>query len=122
MLRLSSDASGSEKYIQSSMRLNRTRGQASGIRSHGLRSHPPASIRATLTFGSSVRRLASTQPAEPAPTMLGEDTTFRVGHRWCEGALFEHIIGAYYASINPAACRRGARVILTAVLAIVHRP
>src|SRR5262249_15721865 len=44
------------------------------------------------------------------------------GTRRCEAALFEHRIGAYHAPINPAACRRGARmkrVFLTAVLAIV---
>ena len=33
------------------------------------RSLPPASISSTRTDGSSVRRLASTQPADPAPTM-----------------------------------------------------
>jgi len=32
-------------------------------------SSPPASISSTETFGSAVSRLASTQPAEPAPTM-----------------------------------------------------
>jgi hypothetical protein len=32
-------------------------------------SAPPASITATRTSGSSLRRLASTQPADPAPTM-----------------------------------------------------
>src|SRR5262249_2123845 len=44
------------------------------------------------------------------------------GTRRCEGALSEHRIGAYHAPINPAACRRGARmkrVFLTAVLAMV---
>src|SRR5262249_27609360 len=41
---------------------------------------------------------------------LGEGTTFPAGRRWWQAALFEHMIGAYYASINPAACRRGARM------------
>src|SRR5215475_2576390 len=39
-----------------------------------------------------------------------------------QAALFEHMIEAYHAPINAAACRRGARmkrVILTAVLAMV---
>src|SRR5438105_15145831 len=36
---------------------------------HGLVSLPPASMTSTLVAGSSDSRLASTQPAEPAPTM-----------------------------------------------------
>ncbi len=35
----------------------------------GFQSRPPASIRMTRTDGSSVSRLARTQPAEPAPTI-----------------------------------------------------
>ena len=35
-----------------------------------LRSLPPNSRTSTLVSGSSVRRAASTQPAEPAPTMM----------------------------------------------------
>ncbi len=65
--RLSIVASGSAKYIQSSMRFARMRPQASGMRSHGLLSQPPASR--SSTRASSLRRLASVQPAEPAPTM-----------------------------------------------------
>ena len=42
---------------------------AAGILMLGLRSFPPASMRPTRTEESSLRRLASTQPAEPAPTM-----------------------------------------------------
>jgi hypothetical protein len=41
---------------------------AAGMWMKGFRSRPPASIRTTLVPGSSVNRLASTQPAEPAPT------------------------------------------------------
>src|SRR6184192_3843861 len=37
---------------------------------HGLRSLPPASSNSTRVVRSAVRRLASTQPAEPAPTMM----------------------------------------------------
>ena len=44
-------------------------GNAAGILMFGLRSLPPASISSTLVEGSSVSRLASTHPAEPAPTM-----------------------------------------------------
>ena len=41
-----------------------------GIADSGLLSTGPASSRQTLTLGSSLSRLASTQPAEPAPTMM----------------------------------------------------
>ena len=40
-----------------------------GIAMSGLRSLPPASSSTTETPGDSLRRLASTQPAEPAPTI-----------------------------------------------------
>ena len=36
----------------------------------GALSSPPASSRSTLQAGSTLRRLAMTQPAEPAPTMM----------------------------------------------------
>src|SRR5690349_23823559 len=36
----------------------------------GWRSDPPASMRSTLIDGSSLKRWASTQPAEPPPTMI----------------------------------------------------
>src|ERR1043165_7820615 len=36
----------------------------------GFQSRPPASIRSTRVLGSSVSRLARTQPAEPAPIMM----------------------------------------------------
>jgi hypothetical protein len=64
-----SSGSGSEKYIQSFMRCRNNRGQPSGMWIQGLRSQPPASSSSTLTEGSSVSRSASTQPADPAPTM-----------------------------------------------------
>jgi hypothetical protein len=42
---------------------------AAGIAMFGCRPRPPASISSTLVPGSSESRLASTQPAEPAPTI-----------------------------------------------------
>ena len=44
-------------------------GNAGGILMLGLRFFGPASTSATVTVGSALSRLASTQPAEPAPTM-----------------------------------------------------
>ena len=41
----------------------------------GERSRGPASIRQTLRAGSALRRLASTQPAEPAPTITVSNCT-----------------------------------------------
>ena len=41
-----------------------------GKRSQKFRSAPPASIRRTRTEGSADKRLASTQPADPAPTTM----------------------------------------------------
>jgi hypothetical protein len=41
-----------------------------GIVTQLLASLPPASIKATLTLGSSDKREAMTQPAEPPPTMM----------------------------------------------------
>ena len=43
---------------------------AVGMRIRRFMSEPPASSSATLTAGSSDRRAASTQPAEPAPTTM----------------------------------------------------
>src|SRR5579884_2846910 len=42
---------------------------------HGLRSGPPASSNKTRTAGSADSRLASTQPAEPAPTMTKSNSS-----------------------------------------------
>ncbi len=70
MLRPSSVGSGSVKYIQSWRRSAKILPQPSGILIHGSVSQPPASSRSTLTSGSSVSRAASTQPADPAPTMM----------------------------------------------------
>jgi hypothetical protein len=42
----------------------------SGTRSSGFQSRPPASSSSTRVPGSAESRLASTQPAEPAPTMM----------------------------------------------------
>jgi len=44
--------------------------KAAGILMFGERSFPPASSSSTRTDGSSLSRFASTQPAEPAPTMM----------------------------------------------------
>lgn len=41
-----------------------------GIFTRMLVSLPPASTRQTLTDGSALSRLATTQPAEPAPTTM----------------------------------------------------
>ena len=43
--------------------------KAIGIAISGRLSQPPASSTATLTSGSSLRRAASTHPADPAPTI-----------------------------------------------------
>ncbi len=44
-------------------------GKAMGVEISGRLSGPPASSSATFTSGSSLRRAASTHPAEPAPTI-----------------------------------------------------
>ncbi len=44
-------------------------GKATGMSLNRPVAQPPASSTSTLTPGSSLRRLASTQPAEPAPTI-----------------------------------------------------
>ncbi len=46
-----------------------SRVKPAGMSIHIDLSRGPASSSSTLTFGSSVSRLASTQPAEPPPTM-----------------------------------------------------
>ena len=66
--RWSQNGSGSVAKSQSSFVWNCLE-KAAGILMLGLRSLPPASSRSTRTPGSSVSRLASTQPAEPAPTI-----------------------------------------------------
>jgi hypothetical protein len=45
-------------------------GKATGRLISGASSGPPASTKATRTFGSWLRRAASTHPAEPAPTTM----------------------------------------------------
>jgi hypothetical protein len=47
-----------------------TTGKATRIASSGCRSRLPASIRVTVTLGSSLSRAATTAPAEPAPTTM----------------------------------------------------
>ena len=46
------------------------RNHATGISRIACFSLPPASMTSTLTDGSSVSRAASTQPEDPAPTMM----------------------------------------------------
>jgi hypothetical protein len=41
-----------------------------GILTHGLLSLPPPSIRQTVLSGFSLKRLANTHPAEPAPMII----------------------------------------------------
>ena len=60
--------SGSPSRSQSRADL-KVAGNAAGVWISSWRSEPPASISATVTSGSSVRRAATTQPAEPAPTI-----------------------------------------------------
>ena len=64
--------SASDLYAQLTVSLLNGYANAAGIwifQFHQL-SEPPASIKSTLIDGSSVRRFASTQPAEPAPTTI----------------------------------------------------
>jgi hypothetical protein len=63
-------SSGSQKYIQSWRRSVRILPQPSGMWIMGSRSQPPASSSSTEHPGSALSRLASTQPADPAPTMM----------------------------------------------------
>ena len=41
-----------------------------GMWNNGCQSEPPASSSSTLTAGSALSRLASTQPADPPPVMM----------------------------------------------------
>src|SRR5215831_3765653 len=61
--------SASVQYAQSISLRARVR-QAEGRWMSGLVSGPPASRRSTVVAGSSVKRWASTQPADPAPTII----------------------------------------------------
>jgi len=55
------------------------------MRMNGLLSRLPASTSSTLTAGSSLSRLARTQPAEPAPTMMKSNS--RMGDGFLSGAI-----------------------------------
>ena len=66
--RSSQPGSGSESNAQSSLVRNCFE-NAAGIRMFGWRPPPPASSSSTRVAGSSERRLASAQPADPAPTI-----------------------------------------------------
>src|SRR4051794_28578952 len=61
--------SGSDMYDQSRSVRN-CLANPTGMRTLMLRSDPPASTSSTRLAGSWLRRLASTQPAEPAPTTM----------------------------------------------------
>jgi len=67
--RPSTCGSGSVAKSQSSLVWNCC-GNAAGILIFSERSEPPASNSNTRTDGSSESLLASTQPAEPAPTIM----------------------------------------------------
>jgi hypothetical protein len=62
--------SGSARYFHVSVSWSSILKNPAGIWISGFQSRPPASTSKTLVPGSSVNRLASTQPAEPAPTMM----------------------------------------------------
>jgi hypothetical protein len=51
-------------------RLLTSRANPAGMWMNGLRSRGPASSSSTRQRGSALSRLASTQPADPAPTMM----------------------------------------------------
>ena len=73
-LRFSRVGSGSDLNRQSNRGLPIALVSAAGIRMKGDLSDPPASSSNTLLPGSADRRLASTQPADPAPTMMKSRT------------------------------------------------
>ena len=62
-------SSGSVSKSQFTLGSLRVFAKPTGMWIHMFLSRPPASRRATRLRRSSERRLASTQPAEPAPTM-----------------------------------------------------
>ena len=62
--------SGSVSYAQLYVWLCSGYANADGMWISTLRSGGPASTTSTLTSGCSVSRLASTQPADPAPTTM----------------------------------------------------
>ena len=62
-------SSGSEWKSQFTVGSLRVFAKPTGMWIHGFRSRPPASSSATRARGFSDSRAASTQPAEPAPTM-----------------------------------------------------
>ena len=70
MRRPSIPGSGSVSYAQLYLVPASGYANAEGMWMKRLRSGGPASSSRTLTSGCSVRRLASTHPAEPAPTMM----------------------------------------------------
>ena len=69
ILRLPAPGSGSVSKHQFTRLSAKVLPKPSGMWIHILLSLPPASSRMTVVFGSSVRRAAMTQPADPAPTI-----------------------------------------------------
>ena len=67
--RLPVASSGSEEYSQFAAGFSIRRAKPTGTRDHGWLSRP-ASSTSTLYLGSALRRLATTDPADPAPTTM----------------------------------------------------
>ena len=70
MARPSVPGSGSARNFQVRVWWSSILKKPAGMWISGFQSRPPASISNTFVPGSSVSRLASTQPAEPAPMMM----------------------------------------------------
>src|SRR6185437_4160592 len=82
---------------------------------HGSRSLPPASSSSTRFFGSAESRLASTQPAEPAPTITKSTSSNRsitfplqapldgslASHRHCADSRGKHLPASTATAIAP---------------------
>src|SRR6185437_12994032 len=82
---------------------------------HGSRSLPPASSSSTRFLGSAESRLASTQPAEPAPTMTKSNSSdwsiafplappldgFLARHRHCADSRGKHLPEPAATAIAP---------------------
>src|SRR4029079_1233529 len=79
---------------------------AAGTRTWSLRSRGPASSSRTLVLGSSVNRAASTQPADPAPTITTSCTPPSIrplsSSERRSGAAFEHPLEALEVPSGPA--------------------
>jgi hypothetical protein len=79
-----------------------------GMWMKGCQSRGPASSSSTLRRGSAERRLASTQPAEPAPMMMVSNTSLpadRIARHYA--ARLEQLLGRALASARAAAVTCG---------------